>query len=241
MKGLWFLGMVAALIAFSHMAMGQYSEIDHEEQQILIGATGVNDTVSTSALVVLPFDEGSYRGWLGLYYQQATADGKVVSDIRNGRAEGGVDIGIEGMSINAFAEVNSDKEKGLKRQLQVGGFVRYEFEGVSKEDAAGVGNFLENEAALADLGIKAEDLASNVVRGLFYYSTEVAGLDILVEGKPNVTDPQDIKVSVEPRYIFDLSDTLSLVASAIMDIDSRPIVEGNHVSTSFSVQAGATW
>ena len=108
------------------------------------------------------------------------------------------------MSINAFAEVNSDKEKGIERQLHVGGFVRYEFEGASKEDAVGVGNFLENEAALGDLGIKAADLDSNVVRGLFYYSTEVAGLDILVEGKPNVTDPQDIKVSVEPKYILRL-------------------------------------
>ena len=223
------------------LSYAQYSEVDHDTQQILIGTTGVNDTVSTAATVILPFDEGDYQGWLGLYYQQTTANGEVVSDIRNGRAEGGVDIGIEGMSINAFGEINSDKEKGIDRQLQVGGFVRYEFEGVSEGDAVGIGNFLENEAALDDLGIKAEDLESNVVRGLAYYSTRVGNLSVLVEGKPNVTDPADIKLSLEPKYVHNLSDTISVVASAIVDLDTRPLIEDNNITTQYSLQLGATW
>ena len=232
---------LALIATFCLCSYGQYSEIDHNEQQILLGTTGVNDTVSTSALAILPFDKGNYQGWLGLYYAQSTADGEVVSDVKNGRAEGGVDIGIEGMSINAFGEISTDKEKGIDRQLQVGGFVRYEFEGVSDGDAVGVGNFLENEAALGDLGLDKTKLDSNVVRGLLYYSTEVVGLDILIEGKPNIAEPKDVKLSIEPKYVLDLSDKLALVASAIFDVDSRPIVEGNHITTSYALQLGATW
>ena len=177
---------VTIMVMLTGIAYAQYSEVDHKTNQILIGATGVNDTVSTSALAILPFDQGDYKGWIGLYYQQATVDGEVVSDVRNGRAEGGIGIGIEGASLNTFVEVSSDMEKGVDRQLQVGGFIRYEFKGLDRDITVGAGNFVENEQVIADLG----DSPGNVSRSLFYISTKVLGVSILIEGSPKTTDFQ---------------------------------------------------
>ena len=208
-------------------AYAQYSEVNHKENQILIGATGVNDTVSTSALAILPFDQGDYKGWVGLYYQQATVDGEVVSDVRNGRAEGGIGIGIAGASLNTFVEVSSDMEKGVDRQLQVGGFIRYEFKGFDRDITVGAGNFVENEQVIADLG----DSPGNVSRSLFYISTKVLGVSILVEGAPKTTDFSDTRITVEPKYVRKLSDTIAFVASAIVEYDYRAPPQRARMST----------
>ena len=228
---------VAIMLLLSGVVYAQYSEVDHKTNHILIGATGVNDTVSTSALVILPFDEGDYKGWVGLYYQQATVDGEVVSDVRNGRAEGGIDIGIEGASLNTFVEVSSDMEKGVDRQLQIGGFIRYEFTGFDRDITVGAGNFVENEQVIADLG----DSPGNTSRSFFYVSTEILGVSILVEGAPKTTDFRDTRFILEPKYIHALNDSLAIVVSTIVEYDSRPVIEENHVTASHAVQLGARW
>ena len=228
---------VTIMVLLTGIAYAQYSEVDHKTNHILIGATGVNDTVSTSALVILPFDEADYKGWVGLYYQQATVDGKVVSDVRNGRAEGGIDIGIEGASLNTFVEVSSHMEKGVDRQLQVGGFIRYEFTGFDRDITVGAGNFVENEQVIADLG----DSSGNTSRSFFYVSTEILGVSILVEGAPKTTDFRDTRFILEPKYVHALSDSLSIVASTIVEYDSRPVVEDKNITTSFAIQLGATF
>ena len=215
--------------------------VEHDERQVLIGVSGVNDTVSNSALVILPVDNDTARGWVGVFYQQSTANGEIVSDIRNAHIEAGVDVGVQGLSVNAFSEINSDRERGIAKQLQVGGFGRYAFAVQQTDVAVGFGNFLENEEVRAELGLK--DTDSNVSRWLLYASTEIFHVDLLARMTPKL-DFSDVQVSLEPKMTFDLDklgDNVSVVASAIIDIDSHPIVEDKHVATSYSLLLGATF
>lgn len=227
------------LFEIASTAFGQYSEIDHDTRAMYLGVNGVDDTQNTSATLVLPFDSKRANGWLGLFLQQGTTDGEVVSDIRNAHLETGIKTKRKGLTLNVFYDQTSDRERGIGKQRQIGGFVRQETQIKGREVTFGVGNFAEAESVRSDLELKDTDDVF-LSRWLAYLSTTIGDIDILLRFTP-AFDFRDQQLTLEPRYDYQLAKNLDLVVSSVVEVDSHPIVEGKHVSASYQIALSARW
>ena len=227
------------VMGFVLSATAQYSEIDHSERAVYLGVNGVDDTQTTSATLVLPFDAERAQGWFGAYVLHSTANGEVISDQHNLHVESGIKTNREGLTLNVFVDQSADKERGIDKQRQVGLFVRQVVQTKRSPVTVGFGNFAEAGSVRADLGLKETDDVL-LSRWLAYMATEVGGLDILIEFTP-AYDFRDQQVTLEPRYAMDLADNLALVVSSIVELDSHPVVEDKYVSASYQLQLSARW
>lgn len=228
----FWISLAFAIALTSH---GQYSEIDHSVRQIELGVTGIGDSGATTFTGIFPYERKGARGWIGLHSSNTTLNGKVVGDIRNLHIELGKDV-RPNISLNAFAEWNTDKELGLDREMQVGGFLRG-VKSLEKRDLIfGLGNFLVDEQARADLELKETD--DTVVRWLFYVSTTARDLKLMFEFTPQL-DFSDFQTEIEPKYLYHLNDQVALLAAIALEYDSQPLVEDKHFSTRYSLKLTA--
>ena len=236
MKTLCFT-LLLAFVAVS-ISYAQYDEIAHDVRQINIGVAGMNDDTSFSATAIVPIDQNKIEGWSGLYTQQQTSDGEVTSQVINAHTVVGYAF-HERVGINAFADWNRDKQRGIAGQTQLGAFVSVDlYEDKGWRVNGGAGNFLENKQAREDLELKETD--PNVVRALAYVRAQYSRYSIMYKFTPKI-DFSDLQVSVEPTATYTLSDTLSLIVRAKLGYETEPLVEGEEFFTSYQLQLGATF
>ena len=224
------------LVLLAGFAQAQYDELDHTQRMINIGIDGINSDTSISGSAIIPVDTSNVDGWVGLFGQQQTDEGEVTSQTLNAHGVFGYALS-DRYGVNAFVDWTKDKERGIAGQTQFGGFVSVDlYEDDAFEVTGGVGNFLENKQAQADLEIK--DTDPTVVRGLFYVLTKVGRYKFMFKGMPQLNEFSDARFTLEPSGVYELSDTLQLVLRAKLGYETEPIIEGEEFFSSYQAQIG---
>ena len=217
-----------------------YEEIDHATRQIAVGIAGAGDDNSLSATVIVPIrgNKISDTSWAGGFVQQQTSDGEVTAEVLNAHTVVGYDV-HDIVSLNAFADWNRDKQRGIAGQTQFGGFVGVDiYEENGWKVTGGAGNFLESKQALEDLEKKANDSA--VVRALGYVKVGFGRYSVRLDFTPKL-DLSHPQTSVKGKAAFSLNDKLSLVVSGVAGYDSEPLVDGEEFYTSHQAQFNLTF
>ena len=230
--------LLGGLVMAASYADDPYEEVAHDQRQIAIGISGAGDDNSLSATLIVPIKQDRIEGWAGGFAQQQSSDGEISAQVINAHTTVGYSV-HERVSLNAFADWNRDKQRGIAGQTQFGAFVGvdiYEQSGLLVN--GGAGNFLENKQARDDLGVK--DTDPNVVRALAYVRGQYQRYSAVWRFTPKV-DLSDIQFTLEPTATYTLSDTLSLVVKAKLGYESEPLVEGEEVFTAYQLQLSAAF
>ena len=237
----WILCLITACLLSAFVmfcAHAQYDDLTHNQRQINIGFDGANKDTSISATGIFPINQNKIEGWSGVFVQQQTSDGEVTSQVLNGHAVLGYAF-HDRVSLNAFTDWSRDKQRGIAGQTQIGAFVSIDiYQEKGYKINGGAGNFLENKQARDDLGIK--DTDPNVVRALAYLRTQYSRYSVMFKFTPQI-DLSDLQFSLEPTATYELSDTLSLIASARLGYETEPLAEGEELFTSYQLQLSTTF
>lgn len=214
------------LVTFN--VFGQYADISHDERTLTLGVNSVARDTSVSATAIAPYEKDIYSGWIGAHINQVTTGDSVTSQYVNARVEGA--ITFESISANLFYDATRDKVQGIAFQSEVGYFIANDFGSVS----VGAGNFVQDTSAREDLGLIETDPVS--VRWLAYAKTNLYGISVLARVTPEIGFA-DFQATLEPTYVFNLKEDISLSLKAIVEYDSDPLGEADRVNTSTQLLA----
>ena len=213
MRSLVLMTMLFAMMCSSVFA--QFPEdLDYERRYLIFGGQFYSEEYAVNGTVVVPEKVGDFEGFTAAHVNKVGDKWLAV-----GRIEGGLDI-VADWSLNVFSELKRDQFAGAD-SFQVGFFA--ESPRIEVNDALftfGAGNFVDNEQAQEDLGLKASD--ERVVRALVYGNMKYKTFNLLVKGTPNAqfwTDASDLQIEIQPT--LKLAKDLSLMA--LLGFDSDPI------------------
>ena len=223
------------LIAFlftlllSCSAEAQYDKISHDTRLLKLGASGVDDTASLNATVVLPVASEHFTGWIGLYTNQLAVDSEVKEQIFNAHVQGGTMIDEIGLKV--FFTGERDKVAGIGLNTQIGMFADYE---INEHLKAGAGNLFEREVANI-LGEGQDEDVTFTPRLLAYLAGTYKSWSALVKTTPQ-WKLEDFEATVELNYEYPVSERINAGVGLQFEYESAPIIEGKNIRRRYTSQ-----
>ena len=235
MRSMWFATLVAFIVTFGLvMGFAHSSEIyEDTSRHVGFGVSGGGNTGSLSVTGVVPYEDEKWKGWLGGYAQQINEGTEIQSQTINARTEAGYKF-TERISVNGFVDGTRDKLRGIDRQMQVGGFVLAD---VLETDlvsvSVGVGNYLENKTARADLEL--EDTDPTVVRLLAYGKVSGYGQTLIIKTTPQI-DFSDLQVELQPKFAYSVAENIDLALALVVGYETKPLDPDKNIYGSYTLQ-----
>ena len=143
--------LLGMLLALTSPSIAQWEEIPHDDFTLDFGGASSDDSTS----IQLTAAKGVEWGWVGIHQNFLSVENEIEDQVSKAHAQGGVDW--FGFRIEAFADVESNKEKGAGLISQVGGMFRKIATLDDLTLALSFGNYAENTQFRDDLGLAATD------------------------------------------------------------------------------------
>ena len=210
-------------------SFGQFEEISHTERKLVLGGQFNEEQYAINGTTILPVKRGDFSGWAGGYVNKLEDHWQIVT-----RLEGGYAILKTDWTLNLFTEYGRDDQNGIGSEASFGFFGESPRFAIGEASiTAGLGNYVENQQARDDLGLKETDARS--VRLLAYTALRYKFVSILTKITPNAKvwdDTRDFQLVVQPTIAF--NENVSLVTQ--FEYDSQPVIEGDPLNISGGVQ-----
>ena len=217
------------ILVMTALSFAQFEEVSHAERKLVLGGQFNDEQYSINGTAILPVRRGDFSGWAGGYVNKLENDWQIVT-----RLEGGVAVLKTDWTLNLFTEYGRDDQNGVGSQVAFGFFGESPRFAIGEASiTAGLGNYVENQQARDDLGLK--DTADRSVRLLAYTALRYRWISILTKITPNAKvwdDARDFQLVVQPTIAF--NDNVSLVTQ--FEYDSQPVIAGDTVNISGGVQ-----